>query len=358
MKKIKYAVIYTIYLIVLFAAADIIYTSFFEHIPPLRTEVYLQMSGESIHQKAKDPMLVYELKPYAKDLSRQYYINSRGMRDKELMDENPDLRVLVLGDSITFGPEVKNEELFTEIAENILAEQGERVEILNAGVCGYNTRQEFLALKTKHIDLAPDLVIFAYCTDDATEAAIQYLPDDYVQKEFFIKKGNMPKGPGAMHYRNITPQDYLCMVFPEQSFFPYKLDRWLLKNSGIYRTIAITAFKKQNNIRDAKDIPAFLLVFDYEELLREIKEYARKNEFRVAFMTCPTVRSWDNEAFKKRLENSGIACWDLAGVMAERLKPDENIWEIDPHLNINGHRMFGEVLAESLKQQINYSSGE
>ena len=73
-------------------------------------------------------------------------INSKGLRDKEYQYDKQRgvFRILVLGDSFTWGYGVELKEIFTERLENML---GKNVEVLNAGVTGYGTDQEMLFLE-------------------------------------------------------------------------------------------------------------------------------------------------------------------------------------------------------------------
>jgi hypothetical protein len=256
----------------------------------------------------------------------------------------------VLGDSITFGPEVKSEELFTEVAERILDGKGRKVEILNAGVCGYNTKQEYIALREHYLKLKPDLVIFTYCTDDMSDPAIQYLPDDYAQKKL-IAKGITPKGV-PQNYRDLSKIQYLSVVLPNQFGLGYEIDRWLLGNSGIYRALSLLRFKQKNKIKDLQSLPDFLFSYDYERILRKIKKLAAEADFDVRFMVLPTKRQWDKPQLLEKLSRNGIILWDFDGEIDPVLKGALDIWVIDPHLNDKGHSFIAGMLARKIEQEM------
>lgn len=94
--------------------------------------------------------------------------NSLGFRDSEVLIPKPDdvFRILVLGDSITFGLGVKEEEVFPEALEEVLngnAKAGSaQFEVINAGVPGYGTTQELLQYQLYGRQLNPNLVILAF----------------------------------------------------------------------------------------------------------------------------------------------------------------------------------------------------
>ena len=86
------------------------------------------------------------------------HINRFGMRDKErdLLKPTGVRRIAVLGDSITFGWGVPQEETYPALLEKRLNEQspaGEKgsFEVLNFGVGNYNTIDEFAMLRYRAI---------------------------------------------------------------------------------------------------------------------------------------------------------------------------------------------------------------
>ena len=347
MKNLKIVYVYTLYLAALIFLADIVYSNFFEKLPPLRTEIYLQMLNPGIHQRSNIEGLFYELKPGAVNVSEDIRINSLGMRDEEVRSKKDGFRVLVLGDSIVFGKEVRSGELFTQVAEKILKEKGENVEILNCGVCGYNTKQEFLALKHRYLKLKPDLVIFTYSSDDMSASAIQYLPDDYAQKKL-IENGLSPRGT-PQNYRDLSNIQYLSVVLPGQFGIDYKVDRWLLEHSGIYRSLSLLRFKRENGIKDLQYLPNFLFAYDYDMLLKKIKNLSEETGFMLRFMRLPTNRQWDKKRFLTELSRNQIKLWDFDSQIDPEKKKSLNIWVVDPHLNVKGHTMAGEFLARQIE---------
>ncbi len=91
-------------------------------------------------------------------------INEAGYRGVALEPgEHPGvLRVLVLGESCTFGYGVPNAETYSSRLETILREHGRRVEVLNAGVIGYTVRQGLERYRAMGRDYRPDFVVSAF----------------------------------------------------------------------------------------------------------------------------------------------------------------------------------------------------
>ncbi len=81
-------------------------------------------------------------------------------------------RILALGDSFTEGVQVGEEDLFTARLERADA----RLEVINAGVGGYGTVQEYLYLKSAGLRFRPDLVLLMFFENDLTDNALTYYP--------------------------------------------------------------------------------------------------------------------------------------------------------------------------------------
>jgi hypothetical protein len=149
--------------------------------PPLLPEPYV----DNARLYRLSPSRRYELKPGADDVVGRervrIRVNAAGWRDdREYAGSKPPgvRRVLVLGDSFTFAGKVRLEETFPKRLERLLnqAAGGERYEVLNLAVPGYNTRQQALQL-AERLTLGPDLVIVAFVLNDALPAA-QLVPLD------------------------------------------------------------------------------------------------------------------------------------------------------------------------------------
>ncbi len=98
-------------------------------------------------------------------------INSRSMREREISPEKfpSTYRLIFLGDSITYGEGIPQEDLFTVHLEEILNKdvgKEVRYEVWNAGVKGYNVEHEYMFFKKRCLDLRPDLVLVGYCVND------------------------------------------------------------------------------------------------------------------------------------------------------------------------------------------------
>ena len=80
-----------------------------------------------------------------------------------IRQENPNAyKILILGDSVT--QLVKYSDYFKELL--LKRYPHEKIEVINAGVMGYDTELEYRYLKYRGLDLDPDLVIVQFCVND------------------------------------------------------------------------------------------------------------------------------------------------------------------------------------------------
>jgi len=117
------------------------------------------------------PTIGWEMKP----AQRSYTVNavatidSRGARGPErpLAKTPGTFRVVAIGDSITFGMGVRDNETYSARLEQVLgAQMGRQVEVVNLGVAGYNLRQYLIVLKEKALQYEPDLIVLGICWND------------------------------------------------------------------------------------------------------------------------------------------------------------------------------------------------
>lgn len=96
------------------------------------------------------------------------YANSEGWRDRErTIQRRPNtLRILVLGDSGTYGAIVGQVDTYTAILERKLRANGVDAEVINMSYGGWGTDQELEALTLEGVSYKPDLVILQFCTND------------------------------------------------------------------------------------------------------------------------------------------------------------------------------------------------
>jgi len=102
------------------------------------------------------------------ELSYQVRINSLGLRGPEIERTPPPgrTRILALGDSMTFGYYLEEDETWPARLEERLRERGLDVEVVNAGCGGWTIDSETPFLLERGLALEPDQVLLAFYAND------------------------------------------------------------------------------------------------------------------------------------------------------------------------------------------------
>jgi lysophospholipase L1-like esterase len=145
-------------------------------------EVYLRIAlpykpNLSLYEPDLD--LGYRLKPTlgTDDYGARVDINSRGLRDREFpFEKDPNtLRILAIGDSWTFGAGVEAFQSWPKILEERLKGGPAPVEVMNAGVAGYEAYNEAVYYRRDLSKFEHDIVLVAlYPVNDVQSSPRKY----------------------------------------------------------------------------------------------------------------------------------------------------------------------------------------
>ncbi len=176
---------------VLLVFASILFVAILAEVA-LRIFFYPRMDASTtmVHRRSEDPELLYELRPGAETVRDGVptRINADGFRDDPFPDSRGrnEIRLLILGDSVTAGFGVAMADAFPQVLERELNghsdASGRTFTVLNLGVYGYATRQELRLLETRGLEFGPDLVVLAYVLNDPDVA-------DAGQARYFTRSG-------------------------------------------------------------------------------------------------------------------------------------------------------------------------
>ena len=94
--------------------------------------------------------------------------NSRGFRGGEFAGPKPRdvVRVMVLGDSLTFGNTVALEDIYTEVLARRFRAQDPTIEIVNTSAGGWNLDVEISLLEQEGLAYEPDVLVLAFFPND------------------------------------------------------------------------------------------------------------------------------------------------------------------------------------------------
>ncbi len=314
------------------------------------------------------PQFGYRMQPHAEFLFASPYhgysarvrTNGRGLRDDDVTVPKPTgvFRVLLLGDSVTAGLEVDKEESFEAVCEKLLSVSGP-VEVINAGVRGYNLDNILLFFENEGASYEPDVVLYLFVENDLKSAA-ESNPNTLDPSRGFTLRGVIGR---LAAYSHVTYR----LMYAHQTL---QLRRERDREPEDVRTVNVPhgLYEMLRNPRYV-DGPAYRFTAERIAVLQSVCEAAGA-DFLLGgaphqVEIDPESQAWWNRylAGDLRLNFDGVRDyldWVAAYKRLQRFdpvpafrsnwQPGESYWfHKDDHLNARGHRLMGEQLARHIE---------
>ena len=109
----------------------------------------------------------------------------RGVREYAVPKPPGVRRIVVIGDSFTFGERVADRHVYTHVLEELLP----GTEVLNFGVHGYGHDQMLLYLRETAARYEPDVVLLGFVADDTTRNVLGFR--DFAKPRFELEDGRL-----------------------------------------------------------------------------------------------------------------------------------------------------------------------
>jgi len=289
---------------------------------PLISDYDLEMFRYAAYGKMPGsvPGLSHKHKPGAyfnKLYGVEVKINSNGLRDYEYSFKKPlnTYRILVLGDSITFGWGVPFEKVYSKVLESRLNKNGDRVsyQVINAGVGNYQIKDEVSLLKYEGMKYDPDMIILGYFVDDPK---INETP-----RFFYLKKYSYLYAFLSAHLNAIK-----IKLFPEEDYYHYYARLYEPHSKTIDNLFE--NLSELRSIVEKKDIPILIVLIPD---IHNIRNYPFKGVYKLIvteFGMC---------------NNANVI--DLMPYFDTKIDPrDYWVTPEDPHHNAEAHRIIAEAI--------------
>jgi len=262
----------------------------------------------------------------------EYRTNNLGLRmNREVQPEKRKgvRRILVLGDSFTFGYGLPYEDLVTVKIEKILNTEMKNIEVVNAGVSGYNTNDELEQLIRLTPACHPDLVTVFFFTNDV------------------IKESQDPK-KASMRQRI---KEYLRVKSKFFAYFYYLYKDRLSSKIGVPKVFLAPEYF---DLDDSK--PGWV---DFRNATVQIQKHCLQNNMGLLFVMIPTLTNLDERypyaELRKKISNflkvSNIPVIDLFDLFAP-YKPSE-LWVNleNTHWNKLGTTLAAKEVADYIRKK-------
>ena len=325
-----------------------------------------------------------ELRDTQTDWNVVYRTNSLGMRDEEHFFSKPQgtTRIVLIGDSYTFGQGVQRGELFSDVLRTTLQAEGYPVEIINISDIGIGPEAYFVLFKEIAAKYHPDLVILNVFGNDASQ--LQQAP----LLNRLVREGS--------HYSNLFT---LLRLVRRQVSVRMQRDYWgtlasQTKANEQESELAkqrVAEFKKEygsdvNNllatcITEPDDVARWINTnsegagwADFEKYILAIRDISRQLGCKLLIDIVPDGPQVDPKQFEIRhnlgvpieasvltdkggfqtlvhrfADRNGIPCLDPLEDF--RRVRDGLYFKTDFHWTPMGHRLYAQVLAEYLQDQ-------
>jgi len=284
--------------------------------------------ANQLKQVSSNPKLGHEHRPNSSAflMGVDVHINRRKLRDQDYDYERPPgiRRILMLGDSITFGWGVPVEHTVSKHLERLLQESGHRVEVINTGVGNYNTTMEVEYFLTEGYRFDPQVVVLNFFINDA-EPTPTYTPLTLLQRHshaYVWLTGRVDVVFRHLDQRQTWWEYYRGL---------YNSPGWKAAEESIAR---LATYCHRNGIG--------LLIANYPEL-REMKHYRFDR-----------VRTLVQEA----AEGNGTTYLDLYEAVRNEEAPMLWVTEPDPHPSRHAHKLFAESMLPTIEDMLDRHHGK
>ncbi len=315
-----------------------------------------------------DPPRRYRLAPgYRGTISSTHFstsvsINSLGLRGPEVGTKAPGtFRILILGDSYSFGWGVEEHETIAVRLQDVLREINPMIETLNGSVPGYGVKDEFDWLEQYGLALEPDLVVLAICLGNDLLDATADRRRETIRFEF----PEMGTTKGLRYWL----------------FFHSHFVR-LAERSGLAQKIGVPESWVRIYLRDAlqgyaKEPPALALEgrAATRGALQRLAELSDRHRIPLAAILIPPLWNIDPaqfewicgwvgldpdahspdvpaQFFKEALREFGIPVIDLSPQSREAMQRGDSLYlQADPHWSAHGHLLGAQALRNLLLRE-------
>jgi lysophospholipase L1-like esterase len=278
--------------------------------------------------------------------------NQHGLRDRErsLEPAAGTTRVLVLGDSVTFGMGVPFEDTYparTEARLNASLGGAATVEVLNFGIPGYNTLHSLAQLRELGLAFRPDIVVVGFLYNDVELSTRQ--------RESGASASTGASTPSAPSFgRSLKSAVNAGVLYLKQNtyFFP-----WLTPRLGMaLRPLGFSGFGQVGEFKDqyADSNPNWQRM---RSALLEMQALGGEYDFDLALMIIPAMARFDDAGYPLKEyhqavlsfgRESGIASLDLLSAFWGLDGTQLWISPTDGHPNARGHQIMADALADFL----------
>lgn len=315
---------------------------------------------------SRQPDIVYQYDPdirYTHKPNQRGYIddglvtiNSRGFRGPEPQTPKPAgrTRIVTIGDSLTLGWGVNDDETFSVALEKGLRSRLPQLDldVVNAGVSGYNTRQEVVWLSRNLDLLTPDVVLIGLYINDVPDTGGNTAG---VTQGATVVGAPQPVAGQILHLNPSHTSWSERMLRKSRAVFTLGRAYKRLRGSTEWTN---PAFTMEMDILQGHDSEAITQAWAaVETQLADLARLAQQHHFRAGIVVLPPLEQVRGEATAAHYQTTvaGIAARhhlfviDPLPALVGQAKPERLFVPYDRiHPSAAGHQLIGAAIAEYL----------
>ncbi len=289
----------------------------------------------------------------SREFSVRYHTSTHRLRDPDRpLEKAPGVfRILVLGDSLTFGSGVNDEDTFVRQLERLLNARGDsrRYEVINAACASWGTAHHLVFLDHLGFRLTPDVVLMAFHDDDPKDNRISgFFTLDEAGNPVWEKPRDLALGST----RSLTDRIPLYAFLAQHS----NLFSALRLRLALYIKNLKAKDTPDTNFLDRKERPAAVWPeADWKltaRLLQEFKSQCFRQGARPALMHAPFPRF--NRAVETRFRDMARTLDIPALPLIDRLAgaPPGSLYyfPVNRHFTPEGHGLIARALERFLER--------
>jgi lysophospholipase L1-like esterase len=256
-------------------------------------------------------------------------------------------RILALGDSFTEAVQVDEQEVFTARLEKA----DPRFDVINAGVGGYGTVQEYLYLLSQGLQFRPDLVLLMFFENDLTDNVLTYYPGFGPRPYARLSGGTVQLTEsldGSDYKKFILPVPFR-MALNRYSYFYY------FANSRIYQPMFADRMRRLQQA-DLRSIDGSTQYQVFYAVLDKLRELCEKEHIPLLAVLIPTRDDVANghsdvaEMINEHCQHEKINCLPLIDRFTKEASAAAPLYfRNDIHWTREGHRVAADEVLKNLQ---------
>ncbi|MDP6627214.1 MAG: GDSL-type esterase/lipase family protein [Methanopyri archaeon] len=282
---------------------------------------------------------IYDSDPYGTlphDLRITYLVNSWGLRGPErTLDNGEDVyRILVIGDSFTFGEGVAFENSFPAMLEEGLEENAptdRRYQVINAGIPGYTIYQKTGLLMKLAPWIKPNMIILGFVLNDpiTNQESTKRKGDDLI---YSTQEGEGGEGLGSVLYDLIQrrSENRRDTQDVEEWYRSYYLGKGKMR----WKKWSLRSIDQMTRYSKSQNITFMLAIFP---LIHRLDDYPFRDIHELIASSC---------------RERGIEVIDLLPVFENSTTSTLWVHPLDHHPNTKAHQMIADNLRVGIERRL------